>query len=241
MNKSDYLDAIESDSESLLAAAAAVSLDTPIVACEGWTMRDLVEHQTAVWEFATNNLLAGDPKTAASSPKPPDDEKVLFEWSNDVRTKMIDVLTAADPETPTWTFAPDNQTARFWHRRMMSETMVHRWDAQNAALTIDPMYPERAADAIDEYIEVGLRFSSSRSNPVYPRRSLHLHCTDTAGEWTLVGDDGPTVTVTREHAKGDAAVRGPAQELLLWIWGRPGDIELFGDPDVAKIWRTFAP
>lgn len=239
MDKADYLDAIASDSESLLAAAASVSLDTPIIACD-WTMRDLVAHQTVVWIFATNNVLGRDPKTGPS-PKAPEDERELFEWSNTIRSEMLDVLGAADPDTPTWTFAPDNQTAGFWHRRMMSETMVHRWDAQSAALAIDPMYPERAEDAIDEYTRVGLRFSSSRPNPVYPSASLHLHCTDTAGEWTFVGDDGPNVTVTREHAKGDAAVRGPAQELLLWIWGRPGEVEVFGDPEVAATWRTLAP
>ena len=119
--------------------------------------------------------------------------------------------------------------------------MVYRWDAQSVALDIDPLYPERAADGIDEYTQVGLQFSSSKPDRVYPSQSLPLHCSDTEGEWMLVGDDGPNVTITREHGKGDAAVRGQAEEILLWIWGRPGQVEIFGDEAVAEAWRALAP
>lgn len=241
MDKADFLEAIESDSEALLSAASSVPLDTPIAAVGGWLMRELVAHQTFVWGFATANVLARGDKTGPSSPKPPEDESEIFDWAGAVRLEMLDVLSAADPATEVWSFAPNNQTAGFWQRRMFAETMVHRWDAQSAALAIDPLYPDRAAEAIDEYTEVGLRFSSGRPNRIYPSRSLHIHCADTEGEWTLVGDDGPNVTVTREHAKGDAAVRGQAEELLLWIWGRPGEVEIFGDAEVAAEWRALAP
>ncbi len=241
MDKADFLEAIESDSEALLSAAASVSLDTSVASCGGWSMRELVAHQTFIWGLATSNVVAAGEMTGPARPKPPDDDGELFTWSNDVRATMLDTLAAADPEAPAWSFAANNHTAGFWQRRMMSETMVHRWDAQSAALAIDPLYPERAAEAIDEYTEVGLRFSASKPDRVYPSQSLHIHCNDTAGEWTLVGDDGPNVTVTREHAKGDAAVRGQAEELLLWIWGRPGEVEMFGDVEVAATWRALAP
>ncbi len=38
------------------------------------------------------------------------------------------------------------------------------------------------------------------------------------------------------HAKGDAAVRGPAADLLLWLWGRrPLDgFEVFGDRSAGR-------
>ena len=63
---------------------------------------------------------------------------------------------------------------------MVAETAVHRWDAQGAGGNASPIAPEVASDGIDEYTEVGLRFSGSRPNRVYPAQSLHLHCTDTA-------------------------------------------------------------
>jgi len=241
MDKADFLEAIESDSAALLSAAESVPLETPIASCDGWLMRELVAHQTFAWGLATSNVLAGGDKTLPARPKPPGDDDQILEWSNGVRTAMLTALSGADPDAPAWSFVPPYQTAGFWQRRMMSETMIHRWDAQSAAGSIDPLPAERAADAIDEYTEVILGHSGSRSERVYPSQSLHLHCTDTAGEWTMVGDDGPNVNVTREHAKGDAAVRGQAEGVLLWIWGRPGEVEVFGDADVAAAWRTLAP
>jgi hypothetical protein len=64
---------------------------------------------------------------------------------------------------------------------------------------------------------------------------VHLHATDVEGEW-LVTLGGSTVAVEHGHAKGDAAVRGTAADLHLWLWGRvPLDrLEVFGDPAIAE-------
>ena len=42
--------------------------------------------------------------------------------------------------------------------------------------------------------------------------------------------------VTREHAKGDAAVRGPAHDLLMVLWRRQSldTVEVIGDRAVAE-------
>ena len=47
--------------------------------------------------------------------------------------------------------------------------------------------------------------------------------------------DGADV-VTREHAKGDAAVRGPAHDLLMVLWRRQAldTVEVIGDRAVAE-------
>ena len=52
------------------------------------------------------------------------------------------------------------------------------------------------------------------------------------------GADG--MTVTREHAKGDVAVRGGAGDLLLVILGRIGTdaVEVIGDAGVLDAWRA---
>ena len=155
---------------------------------------------------------------------------------------MLDALSAAEPDDPAWGFAGD-MTAGFWQRRMAHETTVHRVDAEHGAGTDVAAIPgDVARDGIDEYTAVGLRFSSSKPERDYPTDSLHLHRTDGDGEWMFVGDGEGGVTVTAEHGKGAAAVRGPAHSLLLWIWGRPvSDVELFGDTDVATRWQSVAP
>ena len=47
---------------------------------------------------------------------------------------------------------------------------------------------------------------------------MHVHSTDADGEWLVDFDNG--LAVTREHAKGDVAVRGPASDLMLVLYGR---------------------
>ncbi|MGH1493965.1 MAG: maleylpyruvate isomerase family mycothiol-dependent enzyme [Acidimicrobiales bacterium] len=241
MDKADYLRALETESEQFLTAAAATPLDAPVEYCGDWSLGDLLVHQTEVWAFATANVLGGGELSQPAAARPADEGKLL-EWAAGVRTTMLEALQQAESHAVAWSFVANNQTAGFWHRRMVAETAVHRWDAQRAGGEASPIDPEVASDGIDEYTQVGLRFSGARPNRIYPAQSLHLHCTDTTGEWTIVGTDGPEFTVTREHTKADAAVRGEASALLLWIWGRDGGaVEVLGDAAVAATWRALAP
>ena len=56
--------------------------------------------------------------------------------------------------------------------------------------------------------------------------------------------DGALVA-TREHAKGDLAVRGPASSLLLWAYNRvpagADGLESFGDPALLDGWASIVP
>jgi hypothetical protein len=70
--------------------------------------------------------------------------------------------------------------------------------------------------------------------------TIHIHCTDDGlaegtGEWLLRLVDGGA-EVERAHAKGDAALRGPASDLLLAVWHRlPLDrIDVVGDASRAQ-------
>jgi len=65
--------------------------------------------------------------------------------------------------------------------------------------------------------------------------SVHIHCTDVDGEWLIVPTDASDVVVTREHAKGDCAIRGSASQLLLGLWRRVpmSALEIIGNAGVA--------
>ena len=64
MDKTDYLAAIESESDSFIAAALQ-NLDAVVAHCDDWAMHDLAVHMGSVWQFATANVLAA---THAPSP-----------------------------------------------------------------------------------------------------------------------------------------------------------------------------
>lgn len=246
MDKSEYVEALAVEADAFIAAVSG-DLDSAVTHCGDWAIRDLAIHQATVWQFATANTLAGGEPARPAQPWASDDsspDSELPAWLVGSKERMLEALTAAEPDAPAWSFAANNHTAGFWQRRMLAETVVHRWDADQcvtggAAKPIDAVL---AAEAIDEYTEVSLLYSTSRPNRTYPASSLHLHCTDTEGEWLIVGDGDSGCTVTREHAKGDAAVKGTASALLLWVWGRDGgEVEIFGDEAVATTWRELAP
>jgi len=111
---------------------------------------------------------------------------------------------------------------------MTHELAVHAWDATNALGEPLALDPEVAVDGIDEFFDVWLS-----SNPDYlggARQSVHLHATDAEGEWLVSVGEGE-LSIVREHAKGDVALRGSASDLVLALWGRvdPDDLELLGD------------
>ncbi len=243
MTPQEYLDHVAADS-ARLASASASNLDAPIDHL-GWTMAELVAHIGGVYATVTTCLNSGgtdSPNVGPEARAPAGNE--VNDWFVERRTSLLDALSSVDPATETWTFTGP-PAAGWWMRRMASETAIHRWDAQagSTALGEIPAVDDGlATDAIDEYHEVSLLFSSNRPERLYPTGSLHLHRSDGPGEWMLQSDGHGGVAITHEHGKGDAAVRGSASELLLWSWGRPThDLQIFGDETVAAAWQALAP
>ena len=154
-------------------------------------------------------------------------------WARDRTARLQAALAAADPATNVWTWSRAQDVA-FIDRRMAHETSIHRWDAERAAGHARPIDAELASDGVDEFLNVMLlepRFSFAPIDG-----SVHLHATDTPGEWLVRTQEDGTLLVTAEHAKGDAALRGPASDLLLALWGRvgPDALEVIGDRAVAE-------
>ena len=101
-----------------------------------------------------------------------------------------------------------------------------------------------AADGIDEFL-MWHAASERREGEKKVGGTVHLHCTDAdladgAGEWFVSAMKEPAATFTREHRKGDAAIRGRAHDILMWLWRRDaGPVDVIGDHDVARRFRAF--
>jgi len=96
------------------------------------------------------------------------------------------------------------------------ETVVHRVDAEQATGAVGPLGPALVLDGIAESLEVFAPLMARREQDP-ATATVHLHATDVEGEWLLTLG-GSTVAVEHGHAKGDAAVRGTAADLHLWLW-----------------------
>ncbi len=260
-----YLDALGRESAAL-ANAARRDLTAPIPSCPGWMMSTLVAHLTGIYTHRTAIVRARDTENTAvrsyhdlslpDAMRPwfdaqsedkqeptgvPDGLVELFEAK---AAELRDVLGSVDPREPVWTWWPPDQTAGFWVRRMAQETAVHRWNAHAALGEPESIEPELARDGIDEMLDVMLPSARRWAENIREGHgeTYHFHRTDGPGEW-LVRFQGEGATVTREHAKGDVAVRGTASDLLLFLWGRlPAEqMEVLGDSSLLGRFFEFVP
>ena len=237
----DHLDLLRPELDQFVAALCLGPLDAPVAACPGWDLARLGAHMAFVHRWATAAVLTAVSPPPASIPEAPAAPDDLVQWVRHGGDALVDALSAVPVDAPTWHPFPAPQTASVWRRRQLHELVVHRWDAQAATGPAAMIEPAVASDGIDEYLSMMLPRRIIRDGGVLPRSSLHVHCTDTAGEW-LVWSEENDVQLRHEHAKGDAALRGPAQALLLSLWGRrhgSSAIDIVGDPVVAEQWLAL--
>jgi len=235
MDPDRLLACLRRDAAALLEAVRAAGPDVAVPACRGWTAQDLAWHVGEVHEFwgtiVSDRL---DDPGSYTPPTRPETFDEIVTFAEAAAAALLEALETTELSTPVWTWGSD-PTVGFVLRRMAQETAVHRVDAERAAgrepHTIDA---ELAADGIDEFLSEFLRWIDTEAPAL--AGSVHVHCSDVAGEW-LVRDDGEGgYEVTREHAKGDVALRGPAQDLLLALWRRvPLDaLDVIGDRATAE-------
>ena len=239
----DYLSHLRRDTERLASVIGGVDLSAPVTTCPGWDVRRLVVHVGNVHRWATQAATsAAQPPSRPADPEPDVD---LGDWLRSGVDSLVQALSPLSPDQPTWHPFPTEQVAGVWPRRMAHETAIHRVDAELATQqasveSADAVDASLASDGIDEYFTVMVAGAAQRRGRQLPASTLHVHCTDVHGEW-LVWAKGSSVTVQREHAKGDVALRGPASSLLLGLWGRswpPSGIEILGDATAGDDWLT---
>ena len=232
MDKPAYLAALRRDGDAFATACAAAGPEAPVPTCPGWTVADLTWHLAEVLHFWAG-IVADQRDTWEGyvEPERPAHAQALMEFYRDRLEHTLAVLAAADPAQPNWTWAADH-TAGFVILRMAQETAVHLADAQLAAGLPPTVEPALASDGIDEFLE---HFLEGQAGAAPIGGSVHIHCTDVAGEWTVRETDDGAFAVTREHAKGDSAIRGAAADILLALWRRAplSTCDVVGDAEVA--------
>jgi uncharacterized protein (TIGR03083 family) len=234
MHHDEHLGQLWEHGLGLAFAAERAGLDAPVQSCPGWSVADLVWHILEVQDFWRWVVAeeASDPSGYAEPERPADAELIpVYRRGVDA---LLAVLRDAEPETTVWSWAPRGHTAGWVVRRQAQEAAVHRWDAEAAAGTDWAVPADLAVDGVDEFFEHFV--DSPGAGAAAVDGTVHLHCTDAEGEWLVTEPDAAgRLAVATEHAKGDAAVRGVASDLLLLLWRRIGlddqgdRFEVFGD------------
>lgn len=228
----NHLHVLAEENDRFIMAARAAGWTSEVAACPGWNAAELAFHMCKV-----QSMFLGMLTTDAKSPKDlprlqrPESDDGLVDLFIAGATQLEHVLENTSDDALVWTFTGP-RPASWVKRRMAHEVLVHRFDAEIAAGELSPTDEVICADGIDEKFDV---FVSWLGDKLQLTRTVHLHCSDTEGEWML-GPDPGGVRVAREHGKGDVAFRGPAQLLLLALWRRitvdealAAGAEVFGD------------
>ena len=245
----DALDHIRVDGTEFLRLVSDADLTTSVSACPGWRLGDLVHHVGEVWNFWASIVSEGitdrnDVRNVAAPARPETDaELVASAFKSHVR--LCEALHAADLDQKVWTWTGAPQPTAWVRRRMAQETLTHLWDA-GVALGFEIDFPSAiSADGIDEFL-MWFAASDRREGEMKVGGTVHLHCTDDdlpegAGEWFIAAMKEPAAIFTREHRKGDVAIRGRAQDILMWLWRRDDEgLEMIGDKVVARRFRAFS-
>jgi hypothetical protein len=123
--------------------------------------------------------------------------------------EMLAALTDADPQTPVWTF-DDSGLLGFWEKRMVPETGVHRWDAEQVVGRLDPLTDRVALVGLEEFGDFWLRNLGDV-------QAMEVVATDLGRSW-VYGNGDPT-----------AVVEGSGSEVYLRLMQRPSSVVLPDD------------
>jgi uncharacterized protein (TIGR03083 family) len=237
LTPAEYHAAIERDANAVADILRSTDLEAAIPACPGWTLRDLGRHLGAVHRWALEAVQTG---RSGEEPSGPSQREELVAWFELGAAALVDGLRGADPEAPTWTFGPPPRRVSFWSRRQAHETSIHLVDAEQAVGVHGRLDPLLAADGIDEVVSVFFP-RQVRLNRIPPlTHGIRIVLTDATQSTFVLAGDG-----TDPSASTQATISGPAEAVLLSLWGR-ADLErlsIDGDPDVvrAMLWAGITP
>ncbi|NNH75316.1 maleylpyruvate isomerase family mycothiol-dependent enzyme [Nocardia uniformis] len=251
-----YCMEITNQTDQLRAVIDGADLTTAVPTCPGWNVGQLARHIGGGQRWA-----AAAVQRRVQEPLPDDElefrdlslyvneEPVELDfWLGVGAAQLAGALAAAGEGLPLWTPVPTMPTSDFYARRFANEVVVHRADATLALGKDYAVDAEVAADAIDEWLELGSLPVMFEHHPrtrelLGPGRTLHFHATDGLpdqhADWAidLTGD-----VITWRRAAEDAAVtiNGPLTELLLVIYRRrplaEANIEILGDRELFEFW-----
>jgi uncharacterized protein (TIGR03083 family) len=216
MPLAESLDVIDSEGRRILELARRDPA-RPVPQYPEWTMADLLSHVGSILARTTQVCLL-HPAERISAPRLPEGKDV-GDWYEAILAEMIGTLDRSDLDVPVWGFV-EGSTIQFWVRRMVVETGVHRWDAEQAFGEETPLREPVAEHGLDEFAEVW--FPRLGEIPV-----LEVIAEDLGKTW-IYGSGAPA-----------ARVEGSGSDIYLRLMSRPSPVRLPDDWETAI--GTLAP
>jgi uncharacterized protein (TIGR03083 family) len=242
VNHTQYCDELEIEVDRFCASLASVDMSARVPSCPDWSIEDLTRHLGKVHRWAA--MLVNERATSRISlgTTSMDSDVVDAQWLRSGGRALIEVLRSANPDDAMWAWGAD-QHVRFWSRRQLHETFVHRLDLELATRTLSYIDPVIALDATDEFLanvksdgDISLHAREGREGELF-----RISATEPHDQWDvrLTADEYEFV-----HSSGtpSAELSGAAGELLKVLLHRGElancDVGVSGDETLVQYWLS---
>ena len=234
-DKERYLAAWRTEAAAFRAVVAEADPAQPVPSCPEWTIGDLLGHTNRVTLNYVTSAGRPTPPEADTLPEAAGEPLAAF----DSACAALDAtLTGLSLDAKAWNPAPVPKNSRFWFRRAMCEIAVHRWDAQMAIGSPEPVAVPVAVEGVQEILDSFLPAGYHREVSPDTLGVVMLHAVDAAQKW-CVRLRGEKVAVLDSEGDDltsppDVQVSGAASDLNLALWGRvPFDVmDVTGDAEL---------
>ncbi|MFJ2863148.1 maleylpyruvate isomerase family mycothiol-dependent enzyme [Kitasatospora sp. NPDC087314] len=255
MTTIDHGAAVAAETARLVTTLRDADPTTPVPSCPGWTLEDLARHTGSVQRWFTVLLrqrVQQPPRSREVDLRLPARPEGYPAWLAEASAEAGATFAETDLDAPMWAWGAD-QHARFWVRRMLFETLVHRADAELALGRTPRFDPELAADGVDEFLTnlpFAAIFAPKTAELRGPDRTIRFTRTDAnasdggsgGGDWLIrLRPDGFGLDPdAAADPIADATVRGSAADLLLLLYGRLDRtctrLDVRGDDELLAHW-----
>jgi uncharacterized protein (TIGR03083 family) len=222
----------------------AASRAKTVVTCPDWDVAELLRHVGGLYRWSAHlvgNTVGAETWRSTLPIEYPQGDDDFAAWLRAGLGPAVDTFRVADPAARVWVWGADPH-ARYWPRRMLFETVVHRCDAE---LTIDgattPIDHAVAVDGIDEFLENlpctarwNARIANLRADAPW---TIAVRATDTGDTWRARIETNGWFW-ERDVEGADVTVDATAHNLLLWLQGRPARVSTAGDEAELERWRA---
>ena len=216
---------------------------TAVTTCPGWDIGELSRHLGGVHRWAEDLVRSAAGRRRSRQEGESEDPGAPGPtWVREGGATLLRTLRAADPDREMWAWGAD-QHVRFWSRRMLHETVVHRADAELAGELEPSIDPAVAADGIDELLANLPSLLLVRDQDAAALRGqgevLAVRPVDGGVGWGItLGAEGYSVGAA--PAQADAAYVGPAAGLFLVLYRRlaldAARVRVEGEEELANRW-----
>jgi len=231
LDLSTYIEHVGAQGERF-ALLAENAMDRSIPGCPKWNGADLVFHLGMVHRMFDDVLIRSVTESSDLQRSERPDDSTLLAWYREGLSQLVTTMDKTPRSRPAWSFLGP-RTAEWVVRRMAHETAVHATDIAAATGGASEINLDLASDGIDEFLSNF--FVRAREDAPELGGSVHLHCTDVDGEWMVTPLADGSMNIAWGHGKGDCALRGTANDVLMTLWRRQplSSLEIFGDETLA--------